>query len=121
MELPAHRTIPTKRDHTPIDLTRIYENDEIMSGCFTTQQLNNFKRRLRRRGFKLSLCRYAYYHPQHWLNKLMFDEKTFRGAGDHWIYEDSFKARTRAAKKALRSMSYDDDPDCESELQSVVI
>ena len=64
-------------------------------------------RRLRYRGFKLSACGYAYYHPRHWLSQGI-GGRSFRGPGDYWIYEDAFKARTPQARLALKALLGED-------------
>lgn len=87
-----------KRDTSPIDPAAIY--DTTLEFC-DGRASRNWHARLRRRGFVRSPSGEAYYHPDHWKAQSIGGVKSFRGPGDHWIFNDSFKARTKAAKEWL--------------------
>lgn len=77
---------------TSINPAQIY--DLTMEFC-TRQESKNYRRRLRRRGFILSVCKEALYHPTHWKNAGMaFPD----GPGDIWLINDAFKALTPEAR-----------------------
>jgi hypothetical protein len=99
----------SKRDKSPIDPAAIY--DTTLELC-DERTSRNWHARLRRHGFKRSEASEAYFHPDHWLNQSIFGrmqakaegkKPAFRGPGDTWLMQDSFKARTKAAKEWLKN------------------
>jgi len=74
----------------------IYENDQVMCQVFSDREWKNFKAKLRRCGFRLSLYKEAFYHPNHWA--LVYGDQ---GPGDTWIFDDAFIALTTEAKETL--------------------
>ena len=81
-----------------INLAAIYEVD--MELC-SQKESDKWHARLRRAGFKRSVCKEAYYHPTHWESGGMGFGK--RGPGDTWIMNDAFMARTPEAHAWLKA------------------
>jgi hypothetical protein len=92
-----------KQPLQPIVPTAIY--DTTLEFC-TEQQSRNWHARLRRAGFKRSICKEAYYHPTHWENAAMsfVSPSGKRSAGDYWIMNDAFRCKTKAAREHLKRM-----------------
>lgn len=100
-----------------INLAALYENDSLMMGTYTANAHRNAQRALRRRGFKLSWGKQAYYHPAHWAQVpllhtpdrgtvVWYHAVTGRDGvtcdpGDTWIYEDAWWAKTPEARATL--------------------
>lgn len=85
-----------KKNYPKINPCAIY--DVTMEFC-SVKESRNWHARLRRNGFKRSICKDAYYHPDHWENAAM----TFEGGdpGDTWLFNDAFRAKTPDAKRWL--------------------
>ena len=82
----------------PINLAALYctENG---GGCILDETaFRRFTRRLRYRGFKLSPCKEAYFHPTHWISGA---DIGFKSPGDTWLFNDAFMARTPEARAHL--------------------
>lgn len=87
-----------------IDIAGIYENDSLMLGTYSPRAHRNAQAVLRRRGFKLSVCKEAYYHPDHWDTSVMSfsDDPMHPDVGDTWIINDCFKAKSDLARQWLK-------------------
>lgn len=81
--------------HEKIEECAIYDVSLVF---LPERELKNWRARLRRKGFKLSKCREAYYHPKHWENDFSFGKND---PGDFWIFSDAFKAKTEEAKNYI--------------------
>lgn len=86
------------KDTTPINPAALY--DTTMEFC-DARTSRNWHQRLRRAGFKRSVCGEAYYHPDHWESGGMGFGK--RGPGDTWIMNDAFMCKTPEARAWLES------------------